>query len=154
MTDVIYHLFDGIGLPEVAITTNRLALGVFFTISGYHKLFNRKRHATIARTMRHDHVFAPGVNEWLIPVAELLGGLGLTVGLLSTLAALGLLVVCVGATWFDGLARIPAMRPIDLADRLCCVLYLPEVLYAVMLFVVVMTGGGPYSLDAVVLRWL
>jgi hypothetical protein len=42
-------------------------------------------------------------------------------------------------------------KPIDEADRIDDWLYLPEVLYAFMLIMVVSAGAGPYSLDALIL---
>ena len=47
--------------------------------------------------------------------------------------------------------RIKDYKPIDEADRIDDWLYLPEVLYAFMLIVVISAGAGPYSLDALVL---
>jgi hypothetical protein len=48
------HLYllvaQGAHAPNVALTLNRVALGVFFAISGYHKLFNASRRATLTRT--------------------------------------------------------------------------------------------------------
>jgi hypothetical protein len=41
-------------------------------------------------------------------------------------------------------------KPIDEADRIDDWLYLPEVLYAFMLIVVISAGAGPYSFDAVI----
>ena len=41
-------------------------------------------------------------------------------------------------------------KPIDEADRIDDWLYLPEVLYAFMLIVVIAAGAGPYSFDALV----
>ena len=37
-------LFAGIGWTDVAVTLNRVAVGAFFMLSGYHKLFNAERH--------------------------------------------------------------------------------------------------------------
>jgi len=59
-----------------------------------------------------------------------------------------LLVVAIATS---GRQRINVYKPIDEADRIDDWLYLPETLYAVMLIVVIATGAGPYSLDAVVL---
>jgi len=33
-------LFNGVGWTDIALTLNRIAVGVFFMLSGYHKLFN------------------------------------------------------------------------------------------------------------------
>jgi uncharacterized membrane protein YphA (DoxX/SURF4 family) len=44
----------GADAPNAALTLNRIALGIFFAISGYHKLFNASRHATLTRTLQDD----------------------------------------------------------------------------------------------------
>ena len=44
--------------------------------------------------------------------------------------------------------------PIDRADYLDDVLFLPDVLYLVMLVVVVLAGQGPLRLDSIVLHAL
>lgn len=145
-------LFVGIGNTVVAITLMRLSMGVFFTISGYHKLFNKGRHSTIEKTMVDDHVPDPELSSWFVPTAEFAGGIALLVGFLVPPAALGLLVICFGATIIDGLKRIPLWSPIDRADYLDDILYLPEVLYAIILFTLALAGGGPISVDWLILN--
>ena len=54
----------GANAPEVALTLNRVALGVFFGISGYLKLFNATRHATLARTMQEAGVPDFDITSW------------------------------------------------------------------------------------------
>ena len=49
-------LTQGAHAPYLALTLNRVALGVFFAISGYHKLFNASRHAALTRTLQDDGV--------------------------------------------------------------------------------------------------
>jgi uncharacterized membrane protein YphA (DoxX/SURF4 family) len=71
-------------------------------------------------------------------------------GLLAP-AALGLLVVILVAIVTSGPQRIGVYKPIDEADRIDDWVYLPEVLYAFMLIMVVSAGAGPYSLDALIL---
>jgi hypothetical protein len=51
----------------------------------------------------------------------------------------------------SGPQRIGVYKPIDEADRIDDWLYLPEVLYAFMLIMVVSADAGPYSLDALIL---
>jgi hypothetical protein len=41
---MLRYLFTGLGLPEMALAINRVAVGLFFFLSGYHKLFNAQRH--------------------------------------------------------------------------------------------------------------
>ena len=65
-------------------------------------------------------------------------------------ADLGLFLVCVGAFSLDAIRRITAWQPINRADWLADVLYLPEVLYCIGLIVVMLGGPGPWSLDALI----
>ena len=79
-----------------------------------------------------------------------LGG-AVVIGLLAPLAALGLLFLIIVAIATSGRQRIKLYKPIDKVDRIDDWLYLPEVLYAFMLIVVISAGAGPYSLDALIL---
>jgi uncharacterized membrane protein YphA (DoxX/SURF4 family) len=147
-------LFTGFNLPYVAVTLMRVSMGVFFTISGYHKLFNKQRHAVIRDTMVADHVPDPRLASWFIPMGEFFGGVALMIGLLTPLAAIGLFIICCGAAVVDGLRRIAGWKPIDRADYVDDVLYLPEVLYAIILITLVFMGGGPYSIDALMIFYV
>jgi hypothetical protein len=40
-------LFKGLGWTDIALTFNRVAVGMFFMFSGYHKLFNAQRHRAL-----------------------------------------------------------------------------------------------------------
>jgi uncharacterized membrane protein YphA (DoxX/SURF4 family) len=142
-------LIEGAQAPNAALLLNRMALGVFFAISGYHKLFNTSRHATLTRTLRDDAVHAIPIMQWLLPSIEFAGGSALIIGLLSVLAAFGLFVVCFGAIALDAVKRVRASQPIDRADWLGDFLYLPETLYCIGLTVVMLAGPGPWSLDAI-----
>jgi uncharacterized membrane protein YphA (DoxX/SURF4 family) len=143
----VEFIFLGFNLPLVAITILRVTIGVFFAISGYHKLFNKQRHSTVYATMTVDGVPDARLAAWAIPLGEFWGGIALVLGFLTPLAAFGLLIICCGATAVDGLKRIAAWKPIDRADYVDDVLYLPEVQYAIILLTLIFMGGGPYSLD-------
>lgn len=140
----------GVGAPGAALTLNRVALGIFFAISGYHKLFNPSRHATLTRTLQDDGVHGVPIMQWLVPSVEFSGGCALIIGLLTALAAFGLFVVSLGAFVFDASKRIGAWQPIDRADWLGDALYIPEALYCIGLAVVMLGGPGPFSLDAII----
>lgn len=137
---------NGLGFGEVALTINRLALGSFFAISGYHKLFNAQRHASVVATLKQCKVPAIGFNQWFVPSVEFLGGLSLLSGLLAPLASLGLLAICLVATLTDGIKRIASYQPIDRADYCDDVLYLPEVLYIIGLLIVLSFGPGSFTI--------
>ena len=95
----------GADAPNAALTLNRVALGTFFALSGYLKLFNASRHATLARTLQDAGVRAVPIMQWPVPSVELGAGCALIMGLLSALAAFGLINVAAvaGGAWFGPL---------------------------------------------------
>jgi uncharacterized membrane protein YphA (DoxX/SURF4 family) len=147
-------LFEGLGGADIALTINRVGIGLFFTFCGYHKLFNKARHATFVETLKQCGIPWIGFNQWWVPSVEFMAGMAVTVGLLTPLAALGLLVIILVAIARTGRQRIALYKPIDEADRIDDWLYLPETLYAIMLIVIIAGGAGPYSLDALIRGWL
>jgi putative oxidoreductase len=144
-------LFLGLGWTDLAMTLNRIAVGAFFMLSGYHKLFNAERHHLVVDELKALGIHAVGFNQWWVPLVEFGAGAAVLIGLLAPLAALGLLVLILVAIVTSGPQRIKVYKPIDEADRIDDWLYLPETLYAFMLIIVVSAGAGPYSVDAVIL---
>jgi len=148
---MIDFLFGGIGGTDIALTLNRVAVGMFFLFSGYHKLFNAERHAVLRNELEALHIPAIRINQWRVPIVECSAGGAVVIGLVAPLAAFGLLVIILVANVTSGRARIKAYKPIDEADRIADWLYLPETLYAFMLILVISAGAGPYSVDAIIL---
>ena len=144
-------LFVGVGWTDLALTLNRIAVGAFFMLSGYHKLFNAERHRSFIDELKGLGVPAVGFNQWWVPLVEFTAGGGVLIGLLAPLAALGLLVIILVAMATSGRQRLKLYKPIDEADRIDDWLYLPETLYAFMLIITVSAGAGPYSVDALIL---
>lgn len=143
---ILWTLSDGFGMSDIALLLNRLGVGVFFAISGYHKLFNKDRHALLVATLLECHVPFLKFNQWFVPAVEFLGGLAVISGLFAPLAAFGMVVILAIAIKTDGAKRLAGYKPIDSADWYCDVLYLPESLYMIMLAVVIIAGPGLYSL--------
>lgn len=148
LTDVLSF---GAQAPDVAIAMNRIVVGGFFAISGYHKLFNAARHASLVETLKRDRIPCIGCCQWFVPGVEFVAGLLLVIGLASVISALLLGAVCLVATCTDGLQRVREWHPIDRADWVDTLLYLPEVLYGIMLLTVILTGPERYSLDHFIL---
>jgi uncharacterized membrane protein YphA (DoxX/SURF4 family) len=144
-------LFNGVGWTDIALTLNRIAVGMFFMLSGYHKLFNPQRHGAFVDELKGLGVHAVGFNQWWVPTIEFTAGCAVVIGFLAPLAALGLLIIILVAIATSGPQRIKVYKPIDEGDRIDDWLYLPEVLYAFMLIMVVSAGAGPYSLDSLIL---
>lgn len=131
MNTFVSLLQHGLGEPEYGMTALRVMTGSFFALSGYNKLFNKGRHATIAKTMRDDKIPAPKVMEWFVPSNEFLGGIALALGIFSGAAAAVLATICFVAMCCEGRARVDGYKPINRADRVDDWLYLPEVVYMI-----------------------
>jgi len=71
----------------------RLGLGVVFTFHGYGKVFGE---STAMGTAWNPHGM-PAIMQALVSWGELLGGLACLLGILTSLASLGIIIIMVGA---------------------------------------------------------
>jgi putative oxidoreductase len=140
----------GFGWHDAALMVVRVGTGLFFALSGFNKLFNKERHAALVQTFYKDRVPLIPVMQWWVPIWEFIGGLLLIVGLFSAFAAFVLLIICCVACYCEAKERVDAYKPINGGDRVADYLYLPEVLYILLLLVNILAGTGTYSLD----HWL
>jgi putative oxidoreductase len=147
-------LLKGIGGADIAALLNRIAVGTFFMLSGYHKVFNAQRHREFIDELKTLGIPAVGINQWWVPAVEFSAGGAVVIGFLTPLAALGLLAIILVAMATSGRQRVKLYAPIDRADRIDNWLYLPETLYVVMLILIISSGAGPYSLDAAILSMI
>ena len=67
---MIQLLFHGVGWTDIALALNRVAVGMFFMFSGYHKLFNAARHRAFTDELRSLRVPAVRINQWRVPFVE------------------------------------------------------------------------------------
>jgi uncharacterized membrane protein YphA (DoxX/SURF4 family) len=148
---MIDMLFNGVGWTDIPLLLNRVAVGMFFMFSGYHKLFNAQRHRILVNELAALHIPAVRISQWWVPTIEFTAGSAVFIGLLAPLAALGLVVIILVASATSGRQRIKAYKPIDEADRIDDWLSPPETLYGFMLIMVISAGAGSYSLDAAIL---
>lgn len=130
MVELLTH---GLGAPGVGSALLHASMGVFFAASGWNKLTNGERHRTLVETFKADHVPFIRFNQWWVPSWEFLGGGMLMFGLWPAFAAGVLFIICVVATLCEGPRRVRDFGPINAADRAADWLYLPEVLYGLML---------------------
>ena len=99
---VIDILFKGVGWTDVALTLDRVAVGMFFMFSGYHKLFKAQRHHAPVDELTALHVAAVRINQWWVPSVEFAAGSAVFIGLLTPLAAFGPLVIVLVASVTSG----------------------------------------------------
>ena len=130
---------------QYAILLVRVSIGLFFAISGANKLFaaggmKRMYDTLVAAKIPFPHhmaFFASGV--------EFISGLLLAVGLLSSPACVALLIDMIVAILTSKLSSMPkGLSPLTWLDDF---LYLPEVLYVLLLIRLGCSGPGKVSVD-------
>lgn len=130
---------------SLGLSVLQSSLGTFFVCSGAHKLFNKQRHETLVRTLTELNVPFIKFNQWWVPGWEFVGGAMLAIGLLPVFAASVLAILILVAVITDCPQRVASFKPIDFADTVDDWLYMPEVLYFIGFFTLVVSGAG-YSL--------
>ncbi len=133
-------------LEDYAILLVRIALGLFFAISGANKLFVAAQTQTMYETLVAANVPFPRVMTYFVSSVEFVGGLMLIVGFLSTLACIALLGDMLVAILTTKLAALPkGLSPLNWLDNF---LYLPEALYVIFFIWLICSGPGRFSIDS------
>ena len=131
------------------ITTVRVLTGIFFCISGGTKLFVPAHFSTMERTLAESHIPFPHANAFFVSLVEFACGAGLVLGLLTPLCALLLAVNMIVAVATNRIRSIQASGVLAWVDDF---LYLPEVLYVMILIWLIFSGPGRYSIDGLIAR--
>jgi putative oxidoreductase len=132
------------------MTAVRILIGIFFCISGGTKLLAPAEFKVMEQTMAQSHIPFPHANALFASLAEFTFGAGLVVGLLTPLCALVLVVVMIVAVATN---RIHSIQATGILAWLDDFLYLPEVLYVMILIWLIFSGPGRFSLDGLIVRW-
>src|SRR5215472_9610560 len=122
----------------------RVSVGLLFFLSGRGKLFVPARREQMRGAMRHAGVPQPELTAVVIAAVEFTFGAALCLGLLTPVACVMLIGVMLGAL---ATTQIPAMKAASAIDWLGEFLYLPEVLYVVILVWLFFAGPGWFSVD-------
>jgi putative oxidoreductase len=132
-------------LEQYAILLVRISLGLFFAISGGNKLFVADRRQTMYETLVEAKVPFPRLTTYFVSGVEFVGGSLLTVGFLSSLVCVALLVDMLVAILTTKLPAMPkGLSPLNWLDDF---LYLPEVLYVLFFICLICFGPGKFSVD-------
>ena len=134
----------------VPITAVRVLIGIFFCISGGTKLLVPAQFSMMEHTLAQSHIPFPHANAIFVSLVEFVSGAGLVVGLLTPLCALVLVVDMIVAVATNRIHSIQASGVLAWLDDF---LYLPEVLYILILVWLIFSGPGRYSLDGLIMRW-
>ena len=140
-----FVLFGSHELEEYAILAVRIALGLFFAISGANKLFVPSETQTMYETLVAASVPFPHVMTYFVSSVELVGGLMLIAGFLTSVACIALMGDMTVAILTAKLAGLPkGVSPLNWLDNF---LYLPEALYVFFFIWLICSGPGQFSID-------
>ena len=133
----------------IPVTAARVLTGVFFCISGGTKLFVPSKFSEMQQTMIQSHIPFPYATALFVSVVEFACGGGLVIGLLTPLCAVMLMGDMIVAILTN---RIGSIHSSGLLAWLDDFLYLPEVLYVLILFWLLFSGPGAFSVDGLMAR--
>ena len=131
------------------ITVVRVLIGTFFCISGGTKLLVPAQFILLEQTLAQSHIPFPHANALFVSLVEFACGGGLALGLLTPVCALMLAVDMIVAIVTNRIQSIQARGVVAWLDDF---LYLPEVLYVMLLVWLIFSGPGRYSIDGLIAR--
>ena len=135
------------GAEWMPMTAARVLIGIFFCISGGTKLLVPAQFSTMELTMTQSHIPFPHTSALFVSLVEFACGAGLALGLLTPVCALVLAGVMIVAVATNRIHSIEASGVIAWIDDF---LYLPEVLYVMILVWLIFSGPGRYSVDGLI----
>jgi putative oxidoreductase len=142
---VQFGLLGSTDLEQYAILLVRVSIGLFFAISGARKLFVADGTKPVYETLVKSKVPFPRQMAYFVSGVEFACGSLLTVGFLSSVACVALLIDMAVATATNALSTMPkGLSPINWLDDF---LYLPEVLYVLFFIWLICSGPGRFSVD-------
>jgi putative oxidoreductase len=148
MTHVIQNALTMLRAGEwMPVTTARVLIGIFFCISGGTKLFVPAQFRVLEQTLIQSHIPFPHANALFVSTVEFACGAGLSLGLLTPLCAAilaGDMIVAIATN------RIHSIQASGVLAWLDDFLYLPEVLYTLILIWLIFSGPGRYSVDSLI----
>ena len=122
----------------------RLAVGLLFFLSGRGKLFVPQRREQMRESLVAAGILFAGINAIFVSTVEFVFGLLLILGAVTPLACIMLGGVMVVAIVTSATKKIKTPLPLGWLSEF---LYLPEVLYLVILFWLFLSGPGWLSVD-------
>jgi putative oxidoreductase len=132
-------------LEQYAILLVRVSIGLFFAISGANKLFVAGGTKPVYDTLVKAKVPFPRQTAYFVASVEFVCGSLVTVGFLSSLACVALLIDMIVAILTESLSTLP--KGLSPLSRLDDFLYLPEVLYVLFFVWLICSGPGTFSVD-------
>jgi putative oxidoreductase len=142
---VQFALQGSVDFEHFAILLVRVSIGLFFAISGANKLFVAGGIKPVYETLVKANVPFSHLMAYFVSGVEFVGGSLVTVGFLSSLACMALLIDMIVATLTSAVSTLPkGLSPLSWLDDF---LYLPEVLYVLFFIWLICSGPGKFSVD-------
>jgi putative oxidoreductase len=132
-------------LEQYAILLVRVSIGLFFAISGANKLSVAGGTKPVYDTLVKSKVPFPRQTAYFVAGVEFVCGSLVTVGFLSSLACVALLIDMIVAVLTESLSTLP--KGLSRLSWLDDFLYLPEVLYVLFFIWLISSGPGNFSVD-------
>ena len=143
-----FALLGSSDLQPYAILLVRVSIGLFLAISGANKLFVAGGTKPVYDTLAKAKIPFPRQMAYFVSSVEFVGGSLVTVGFLSSLACVALMIDMIVATLTEAVSTIP--KGLSFLSWLDDFLYLPEVLYVLFFIWLICSGPGKFSVD----HWL
>lgn len=148
MTHLIQNVLTMLRAGEwMPVTAARVLIGIFFCVSGGSKLFVQAQFGVLEQTMVQSHIPFPHASALFVSMVEFACGAGLALGFLTPLCAamlMGDMIVAIATN------RIHSIQASGVLAWLGDFLYLPEVLYVLILVWLIFSGPGRYSIDGLI----
>ena len=142
---VQFSLQGSSDLEQYAILLVRVAIGLFFAISGANKLFVPGGTKPVYDTLVKAKIPFPHFTAYFVSSVEFLGGSLVTLGFLSSPACMALMIDMIVATLTSAVSTLP--KGLSALSWLDDFLYLPEVLYVLFFILLICSGPGKFSVD-------
>ena len=128
----------------------RMILGVGFMVHGWAKW--SRGPAVFAELLKQAHVPLPLANAWLVTLLEIFGGLALLIGAFVTIVSVPLILSMLGAMFTVnikyGFSAVNTIGLTSAGPQLGPPGYEINLLYIACLVVLILSGAGPLSIDA------
>jgi len=135
-------------LDWIPILIVRVSIGIFFCISGGNHLFVPEKRLQFIETITQSGIPFPELNAIFVGFVEFLFGGLLALGFLTPLCVIMLTGDMIVAIFTDRIHSIQSHTFLNWLDNF---LYLPEVLYVLILIWLFFTGAGKISIDYLLL---
>lgn len=157
---IIPLLTQGLGSSDLGALLLRGTVGAFFVLARFrwvydpsrpeHPWCNPARHRRLTeRLCTCGYGWHPALAA-IVAVIEIAAGLGVVLGAFTWLSALALAGITAFATFCTAKKKTLKQQPIDSIDCVSCYLWVVEPHLLVASIVLVLTGGGFWSVDTLI----